>query len=119
MKFEIQGIMYDLRMPTFGQDLDALEGAFEFKMKQGANGGDPEADVSIKGGEMNAVSVLKCMKDWTFKGFNSDTGELVTEGEILPITLGSIKQLPASHGNHLIIAARRLTQISDADIKNL
>ena len=115
MKIGIQGVEYVIEAPTFGEDLESMDQAFEIEIDKEGKGIKPK----IQAKKMYISSIAKCLKSWTFRGYNKETGKLVTEGEVLPITSETIESLPSSHGNILLSRSRDLTTVSGEEVKNL
>ena len=116
MRFEIQGIQYELNAPTFGRSLEVLDSGFSFDI---GNGGDAKPSVKVNSGKMSATTVLSCLASWTFRGWEDDKVTLKMEGDILPINMASVEALPSSHGDYILKMSKELTTLKDNEIKNL
>lgn len=113
-KLEIEGIVYEFKTPTFGEDLDTVDNAMTM------NGADPRSPVNISNRKMNLLSIASVLKSWTFRGYDKDTDTLMKEPvPVVPISEEMIASLPARHGSRLLVEAKRITSLSEVEVKNL
>jgi hypothetical protein len=113
--YKIEGIEYTLLSPTFGEDLSSMDDNFSMDVSPDGKNVSPK----VNSAGVNLGMVVRCLKSWTFRGYDKNKEELIKEGEVLPITEENVSKLPAKHGNFLLARSRELTTLSDKELKNL
>jgi len=115
---KVDGIEYVLGKFSWGSELDINSECIKVDVKIDAKKMSmvPSPDVNVF--RIEFLTVLKALKSWTFRGYDA-SGNLKTEGEVLPIDEKNAREIPTTHGAKLTVIATKLNKMEGIDLKNL